>query len=499
MMRSLYSGVSGLRNHQTRMDVIGNNISNVNTTAYKASRAVFQDVYSQNVRQAGTGQPPITGGTNPSQIGLGVRLSAVDTIFNPAATARTDNPTDLAIEGDGFFIIHPPNQKPEAGERAGWFTNEDGQETVNAVFAKGYLFTRAGNFYVDAEGRLVTSDGYYVMGFVVEEESLMSDDALEIILNGEKDRTEGAILVGQATIDKEVAQAAVNAARIALNLAREIWVAAEKVKTAQDAVDRAETNLEEAEEALTDARSELALVSGGTDPAAIAAAEAKVRAAEAAVVAAEKAIEATEKALASAKSALIALTGSDALDPADAQASFDNATDVFETEQKKLNQANADLAVGQALIAQGNKMVEEGTQALTATTYVTKHENGLQLINLEGEVGISFDDTGTIWVMRGEQKVAVFQVALAMFTNNAGLEKKGNSLYSATGNTGIPIATTSQLYGAGKINPGGLEMSNVDLASEFTDMIVTQRGFQANSRVITTSDAMLEELVNLKR
>ena len=307
MMRSLYSGVSGLKNHQTRMDVIGNNIANVNTIGYKTSRVIFQDIYSQNVKAASQGDydtsvDPATagnyGGTNPAQIGLGVTLAAIDIIHTSAATQRTDNPTDLAIEGDGFFIIHPNNTVE--------YELDGDVDTDGGGYIDGYLYTRAGNFYLDNQGRVVTASGNFVMGYTYD------------------------------------------------------------------------------------------VPADPTDPS------------------------------------------------------------VIDMEE-------------------------------------------LSIIDLSGYTGISFDSTGTVWARVGEEKVAVAQVALAMFTNTAGLEKKGESYYASTGNSGRAFATVANTNGAGKINPGGLEMSNVDLASEFTDMIVTQRGFQANSRIITTSDTLLEELVNLKR
>ena len=288
MMRSLYSAVSGLKNHQTRMDVIGNNIANVNTAAYKTSRVVFQDIYSQTLRTGASGSDTL-GGTNPTQVGLGVTLSAIDVIHTSAPTAYSDNPTDLAIEGDGYFVID---------------INGVGTDDENLG---GVFYTRAGNFYVDNLGRLVTSDGYFVLGYT-----------------------------------------------------------------------------------------------------------------------------------------------------------YDPGDDIV--------------------------------------TPTTPDVDDLEIIELEGYTGISFDNTGVIWgINAADEKVAIAKVAIAMFTNNSGLEKKGGSLYGATGASGAAVYTGAREMGAGKLNPGGLEMSNVDLAAEFTDMIITQRGFQANSRVITTSDSMLEELVNLKR
>lgn len=313
MMRSLYSGVSGLRNHQTRMDVIGNNISNVNTAGYKASRVVFQDIYSQLIK-SGAAAAETTGGTNPAQIGLGVTMGAIDILHTSAATQRTDNPLDLAIEGDGYFILCRNTDDIETSTGGGG----DDVTTVNNA-----NYTRAGNFYVDSEGRLVNADGLFVVGYIFNTE----------------DEEGGA-------------------------------------------------------------------GGGGTE--------------------------------------------------------------------------------------------EEPELGIISFTY--NYEDGSGDTIKARYKDISIDDTGVIWGLNHENnKVAVAQIALATFSNSNGLEKEGNSLYSATGSSGPANITVSGEGGAGRINPGGLEMSNVDLATEFTDMIVTQRGFQANSRIITTSDSMLEELVNLKR
>lgn len=299
MMRSLSSAVAGLRTHQTKMDVIGNNIANVNTTAFKYSRTVFQDVYSQTVSSASQGTATL-GGTNPSQIGLGVKLGTIDTIFTSAAAQRTDNPSDLCIEGDGFFVID-----------------------TNGTDVGGTKYTRAGNFYIDNVGKLVTSDGYFVMGYPLTTYTSTPD------ANGNPTYTFTPV-----------------------------------------------TN-------------------------------------------------------------------------------FD-ASNLKETDLKQ--------------------------------------------IDLAPYTNISIDETGTIWgTTPADEKIAVAQIALAMFTNNSGLEKVGGSLYLNTASSGDATYTIAGKKGAGEINPGALEMSNVDLAAEFTDMIITQRGFQANSRVITTSDTLLEELVNLKR
>jgi flagellar hook protein FlgE len=327
MMRSLYSGVSGLRNHQTRMDVIANNIANVNTAGFKSSRVVFQDIYSQTSRNASAAmvdgeENTIMGGTNPMQIGLGVVTAAIDVLHTSAAITRTDNPLDLMIQGDGFFQV----------------LQSDGS----------IQYTRAGNFYLDHLGNLVTTGGNPVLGYMT---GALNDD-------GEWESDEIDEFTGDLLPD--------------IN-----------------------------EEIMT------TLAEGG-DP--------------------------------DGPAKMIDLISEDG-DP--------------------------------------------------------DHYRGINLYNLRN---ISIDDKGKIWAMDStNEKKVVGLVILANFVNPTGLEKKGNSQYAQSANSGGAVSNLAQTNAAGAINPGGLEMSNVDLANEFTDMIITQRGFQANSRIITVSDSMLEELVNLKR
>lgn len=269
MMKSMYSGVSGLKAHQTKMDVVGNNISNVNTVGFKAQRAVFTDVIYQKLSSASAPSDDAAGGTNAQQIGLGVSVNAINTDFNSGSPQSTGYGLDLCLSGDGFFMIK---------------ASQDDEEM---------LYTRLGNFTLDANSNLVNGSGYYVM-----------------------------------SSDQDV-------------------------------------------------------------------------------------------------------------------------------------------------------------------------------INCEGYTNVSVDSKG---VIRGindsgdEEEIAT--IGVANFVNPSGLEKTGNSNYRETANSGEVLSDGDLVVGengTGEIVPGYLEMSNVDLAREFTEMIVTQRGYQANSRVITVSDTMLEELINLKR
>ncbi|WP_219836665.1 flagellar basal body rod protein FlgG [Paenibacillus sp. R14(2021)] len=275
MLRSMYSGVSGMRGFQTKLDVIGNNIANVNTVGFKAGRVLFKDILSQTVSGVTRPEEGTTGGINAKQVGLGVAIASIDTVHTPGSAMTTNVPTDVRIDGDGFFAVSP--------------TADGGQAP--------YL-TRAGNFTVDANGQMVNGDGMFVL-----------------------DSNGGPIVL---------------------------------------------------------------------DPAEV-------------------------------KSFSIAQDGS-------------------------IIAVNAD-----------------GTSQAT----------GIQL-------------------------------GIVKVTNPNGLEKIGGNLYRMTPNANVDGEVTLTTAGdpdagTGAIISGQLEMSNVDLTSEFTEMIVAQRGFQANSRIITTSDEILQEVVNLKR
>ncbi|ERN53129.1 flagellar basal body rod protein FlgG [Alkalihalophilus marmarensis] len=304
MLRSMYSGISGMRNFQTKLDVIGNNIANVNTFGFKKGRATFKDMVSQQIAGASGPNDPGRGGTNPRQVGLGSQLASIDTIHTQGSLQNTNRSLDMGISGDGYFVV------------------DDG--TGN------YGYTRAGNFYLDSEGFLVNGDGMYVMG--------LSNNVIN------------------------------NAA----------------------------------------------------------------------------------------------------------------STDDF-----PLSDQNMDIF-------------------------------GRIRIPTDAE-SFSIGQDGKLVFVDGDNLRTGGQLALAKFANSEGLAKVGDNLYQQTANSGnltippiaggnfnIAAGTTSYLTapdqnGAGTLVAGTLEMSNVDLSEEFTEMIVAQRGFQANTRIITTSDEILQELVNLKR
>ncbi|CAM3751568.1 flagellar hook-basal body complex protein [Alkalicoccus chagannorensis] len=311
MLRSLYSGIGGMNNFQNKLDVIGNNISNVNTQGFKKGRVTFNDLVSQQMQGAGTPQEGGRGGTNPQQIGLGGSMATIDTIDTQGSLQSTGRDLDMAISGDGFFVV------------------EDGDEA---------LYTRAGNFYLDSEGRLVNGDGLSIQGFLNAE----GDVATEAADIEEDDPLTNLYIPAGATVD--------------------------------------------------DLRT-----GAGIDD----------------------------------------FPGIDI--PADAD---DDAT--------------------------------------------------LESFNVapSGEINGVFSN-GETYVLG--------VVAMANFPNPGGLNKTGGNTFEVSANSGAPQIGTSNTGGRGELVGSALEMSNVDLSEEFAEMIVSQRGFQANTRSITTADEILQELIQLKR
>jgi len=441
MMRSMFSGVSGLRVHQSKMDVIGNNISNVNTVAFKSGRVTFEQVFSQTL-QGASAPDPISGrgGTNPMQIGLGVGIASVDTIMTNGSVQRTDNPTDLAIEGDGFFIVK-------------------GGSTDT------FRFTRAGNFGIDKVGNLVTAGGLNVYGWQA--------------YTREAD--------GTYVFDTEAELEPINLYMDDTNNNKKIISA------------KATTN---------------AVISGNLD-----ASYPEVETDEDGNPV-EKKVKFTSP-----------MTVYDSLgNPYTINIDFwkeEVGTDstTWEWEVNDYSTASGDFEFdkqGKIIFDSTTEEQVKPTIIITPPTTVGAEDIEVQLdfskltmfasdssakpANVDGYssgslINFSIGSDGIITgIYSNGQQQPLGLIGLASFENPAGLEKSGNNLYTPTTNSGdFKKAVKAGGEGVGMLNPGTLEMSNVDLSSEFTEMIVTQRGFQANSRIITTSDEMLQELVNLKR
>lgn len=451
MMRSLYSGVAGLKTHQTRMDVIGNNIANVNTTAYKSQSMTFSDLMYQTT-QAASGANPTTGvgGTNARQIGLGAKTSAIKTaITTQGASQTTNDPFDIMITGDSFFIVN------------------NGQNNY---------FTRDGSFYVDGAGNLaMTSTGYNVMGWKVD-----PNDASAI-----KQDTVSALRI-MTTENMTYPPEATKSARISGII--------DKNDTNVNAAAGKIMNLEFYDNQGYKYTAKLSVHSTKDDG--------KF------TVKLDDILDSKGKTVLPDKA------------KASLQQNNANVTDpVLEFDLKNGSFKNVGTAGG----TESTLTLHFDTGTFPSFTDITidfskcsnLNNNGSSTVSpIRGDAkgngagrkvgemsGIEIQKDGMIYANYDNGCSRLLgQIAVATFANASGLAKEGDNLYSATQNSGDFDGIGKDITtGGGYMNNGVLEMSNVDLSSEFTEMITTQRGFQANSRIITVSDTLLEELTNLKR
>ncbi len=413
MMRSLFSAVSGLRTHQTRMDVIGNNIANVNTPGYKSSRATFQEVFSQTLQGAGSPSGTSTterGGTNPMQVGLGVDVASIDTIQTPGNLQPTGRSTDVAIEGNGFFV---------------------------ALDGETKAYSRVGIFSTDGDGILVDYEGRKVLGWVADSSGVLPTDRTGDNL------TPLSIQIGS----NMPAKATKNLQWIKnLDANSDVGATKQSAVTVYDSLGSTHTILMKFEKTSDTNEWSWTATYGNNQIG----------------------------------------TGVIKFNP--------DGTLLSPTAGATLTlDPTGGASQGQAITMDFSNL----TQVAGPTTVESGAVDGWPTGTLES---FSFDSSGVVSGFYSNGKNLVLgQIALANFRNPSGLIKLGNSLFLESNNSGRVEIGPAGTSGRGTVAPAALEMSNVDLAEEFTQMIITQRGFQANSRVITVSDELLQELVNLKR
>ncbi len=440
MMRSLFAGVSGLRTHQTRMDVIGNNISNVNTLGFKKSAVTFQDLYSQTLNPA-AGPSGSVGGVNPKQVGLGTSLSAITAVHSPGSAQYTGRPLDVAIEGDGFFVVKTPD---------------------------GEFYTRSGNFQLDYNGALLTPTGGFVQGYnpVYNTGTIGSsaDNADKVANVGFKNPTyaDGANIT--AATSGVYSLGALDPATGVIQLHR----------------DGSKTPVGTA--TITGATFPIT-ATGGPAPAPF---NTSIADNTTLTVVMRDELGAEIGTFTFTTDGALGGTGATAADAqADIAKKIENAFAKFQVRVTN----NDGYVAGNSI---DNVIIDPNIY-----TNVAIDARGAvigQLIN-----DVPADPAKGIPAMQKGQKVVLGFVTLANFVNTSGLEKTGNNMYAASSNSGAPLYGEPGQTGYGALSPSSLEMSNVDMSEEMVNMIITQRGFQANSRIITTSDQILEELVNLKR
>jgi len=550
MVRSMYSGVSGLRSHQQRLDVIGNNVSNVNTYGFKSSRATFRDMFYQNVRNAAQGTSS-RGGINPSAIGYGASLSSVDLLMEVSSMTPTGNPLDVAITGEGFLQV----------------MDNDGN----------IFYTRAGMLDVDpTTGYLVDGNGYFVLGTqakdatvgIVGQEPGTSRIKIELPTLDAKQASVTKKIGGNeftmtATNIGDAGNASINFS-LAYDMPAgqdiEVVISGNNIEVNVNPTStfaNVGTFMDQVNTMITDKLGEthpagkfelnmdppITVAGNPAYPGDVITGEQLVKSDAGPTGgmialspdAQDRNIQFIAKKLGSAFSGdtagaqlvithdttsdlwsvavgdyklegitLAALTGSagvmlkNTATGADENDYFTisipkSALDLQDPGDPSLGYKDTTVTLGDMTPQRpsGNLGLNAGFQLEGGT------EGGPQTImNITG-FGIGAD--GTLTGQAGGERLIFGRIDLANFDNPKGLQQSGNSYFAETQNSGKPQYAVPGEDGTGALKNSALEMSNVDLANEFSDMITTQRGYQANSRLITVSDTMLEELINLKR
>lgn len=447
MMRALFSGVSGLRAHQQEMDVIGNNIANVNTIAYKAGRATFSDLFNQTLSSA-TGSDSATGrgGRNGMQIGLGTTIGSIDMLMSRGSTESTGNSTDLAINGNGFFIVR------------------------NGTTGS-YMFTRAGDFTRDENGNLTTSDGMNVYGWMNYGGTRQPDGSYKFDTNRMVEP---------------------------INIFSDSYNGNKKIIAAK-ATDSATFNgkLNSAEKPQGSGPNDI-----GDDP--------EVQYTTTMTV---------YDSMGNSHDVKVNFTKCyvDTTDPDKPVTtwyySVDDASDTgkpsysgylkFDSSGKLVKDDSSDVTPTVTFTPDSSSGAAPFDVKLDFSNITTTaDDSSVQTGDVSGYGSgtledVSIDSNGIIMgVYSNGQQQPLGMIALAQFDNPEGLERMGSNYFAATSNSGDFV---NGVPSNGSLSSGSLEMSNVDLSNEFSQMIITQRGYQANSKVITTADDMLQTLIDMKR
>lgn len=416
MLNALFAGMTGIQSHQTRMNVIGNNIANVNTVGFKYGRANFRELLAQNLGNALNEEGQ--GGVNPMQFGLGTGVASIDNIFAQGTLESTGLATDLAVQGDGFFVL------------------SDGETEY---------FTRAGAFTYDGDGHMVNpTNGYYLQGRLANVEGqVVSTAPIEdiVIPWGQKSAPVATTSVDfQSNLDSDAAIEDTHATSIVG------YDSLGDAHTLQVTFTKSAQGVWNWEAALS-----------------------------------------ADEVISSGNTGTLTFKADGTLDN-DGGAS---------TTPFVFDPANGADPVSITFDFGTLGGLDGVTQLRSQTTTVARSQNGHNMGKLET---ISIDTTGLIvGIYSNGTTENLARIVLAHFDNPGGLSKAGDNMYAESSNSGQPIKGTATEAVQGTINAGFIEMSNVDLAKEFSSMIIAQRGLQANTRTVTTANDILGELVNLKR
>lgn len=391
MLKSLYSAVSGLKNQQTKMDVTGNNIANVSTVAFKTSRVTFKDMLSQTIQDA-TSPTEGLGGSNAKQVGLGVTVGSIDTDMSQGSLDPTGISSDLALDGNGFFIVAQTD-------------NNDSTKIVNIKY------TRDGAFTLDSKGNFVTSDGYHVR---IQRPLSNENGNVEYLQDN---------LILPTELHTPVSAAGFN-----------FGVAVDSTGNPVKSI------ILQNDTALTEPT-------------------------------------------ATFENGVLTIN-----------ANFTNANNLVTCDQLQAA-INSCTGLGDKVVFVGGSADIEKALQLPANGVIGEN---IDTSSVEKMKSYSIEATGSIKAIYGSSTVNMGQIILANFQNPAGLTKIGNNSYTESSNSGQVQITTTDKVGS-SIRQGYLEASKVDLATEFTNIIITSKAYQANSKVITASDELLDSLLNTIR
>ncbi len=417
MLQAMLAGVASIKAQQTRMNVIGNNLANVNTTSYKGSRVTFQDMIAQTIRGASRPSPGL-GGTNPIQFGLGVLVAGTDISNEQGSLNATNRPTDFAIQGNGFFTV-------SNGDRI--------------------AFTRDGAFDLDANGDVVhRATGERMLGWTADQATGAIDPNQPI----------GPASSLRVPIGARTAVQATTQVVAAGNLDSRVFV--------QTGTQNTQFTMRVFDSLGGEHMLTMTLTESGT---------------------------ANQWGWTVAGSAGTTVTGSGTLafSPADGTLTSGSPGSITVTPPVGSGVPAFPISIN----------FDDVNQRAAQMQIQMSSQNGFAPGSLSA-FSVGTDGIVTGLYTNGLTR-PLGQIALAIFPNANGLERTGSNLVRGTDNSGIPVIGTPRTGGRGSINAGFLEQSNVDIGNEFTDLIITQRGFQANTRVVTTVDEMLQDLINIKR
>ena len=547
MVRSMYAGVAGMKANQTRMDVIGNNIANANTYGFKSSRATFRDMYYQQIRGA-SGGSATRGGTNPSMVGYGSQIASIDLLMTQSSFTSTGNPLDVAIAGEGFLQVMDPD--------GNIYYTKAGMLDIDP--ATGALIDSNGNFVLGTsatDGKLDSTEPGSnkiliqvapVQASVGKVETEISGKKLTITSTNQNKSANVSFTFTKTTElpDGKDVVAIMDGTSSAINIQINANSSFASMADLQKAINNAITEANGGAHAggdfvfsmqpdpfadgpLTGAQiidtatadydgGSIDLVAPGADVSADGSLLGGFKIVETGLRFSgegDVSVEVTDSAdpegynvtvttaggatytgfISQERADISSGSGQVLLKNASGDAndtitlSYPNTTDI----EANLNN---NVTIGTATASQPSKELGwgKGTFTLTGGTEFTEQDVG----NL---TGISIGADGTIMGTSAAGLQVLGRIDLATFANSEGLMQSGNSYFTATSNSGDAKLAIAGENGTGGLKNSALEMSNVDLSQEFSDMITTQRGFQACSRLITVSDTMLEELINLKR